>query len=404
MLNALGPDTFAGVTVLDLTRLLPGPFATMLLADLGAKVIKVEPPMGGDYARWTPPMVEGADGGYGAFFEALNRGKQSVALDLKKPDGARLFGAMVANADVVVESFRPGVMERLGFGPDALRAIRSDLVFVRLSGFGQDGPLSERAGHDINFLALSGMLGLTGPTDSVPGIPAVQVGDIAGGALYTAFAVAAALYRRERTGLGATVDVSMTEGVLSMLGPVINTFAATGVAPARGGDTLSGGLPCYRVYPTSDGGHLAVGALEPKFWAAVCQAIGRPDWANDGLLLGEAGEQAAVRLREVFASRTTAEWRAVFDALDACTEAVRPLEDVVTDELFRVRGAIRPTPDGRLAVVAPTSRACGPLEELRPPLLGEHTRAAAEAAAWSAEQIDRALESGALAARTRLGG
>lgn len=401
MSNLLGPDTFSGITIVDLTRLLPGPFSTMLFADLGARVIKVEPPRGGDYARWTPPLVEKVDGGYGAFFEALNRGKESVSLDLKSEEGARLIRDLVANADVVIESFRPGVMERLGFGADALRAINSTLIVASISSYGQDGPLAARAGHDINFLARSGMLGLTGPTDSVPGLPAVQVGDIAGGALYTAFAVATALFRRTRTGLGATIDISMTEGVLSMLGPVINTFGATGRAPGRGGDTLSGGLPCYGIYATADGGHLAVGALEPKFWAQVCEAFGHPEWMGDALLFGEEGDQAKARIAAVIASKTTAEWSEVFENIDACTETIRPLEDVVADELFRVRGAIRPTDDGRFSVVAPTSRDVADLAERVPPLLGEHTRAIAMSLGWTAERVDGAMASGAIAGHSR---
>lgn len=401
MTAMLDSDTFSGVTVIDLTRLLPGPFATMLLADLGARVIKVEPPRAGDYARWTPPIVEPADGGFGAFFEALNRGKESVALDLKSEQGRALFMDMVRDADVLVESFRPGVMKRLGVGPDELRALNPRLVFASISSYGQDGPLSQRAGHDINFLARSGMLGLTGPTDSTPGIPAVQVGDIAGGALYTAFAVAAALFRRTRTDAGATIDVSMTEGVLSLLGPVINTFAATGVAPGRGLDTLSGGLPCYHVYTTADGGHLAVGALEPKFWSQVCEAFGHPEWIGDALLSGRERDAAIARIQDVVGARTTAEWTGVFESIDACTETVRPLADVLEDELFRARGALRDTPDGRLSVVAPTSRGTSGLEERVPPLLGEHTRDIALSLGWSVEDVDSAIGSGALEARPR---
>ncbi len=401
MSNLLGPDTFRGVTIVDLTRLLPGPFATMLFADLGARVIKIEAPKGGDYARWTPPVVEMCDGGYGAFFESLNRGKESVGLDLKSEAGLDLFRRIVANADVVIESFRPGVLERLGVGPAALRTINSRLIVCSISSYGQDGPLSSRAGHDINFLARSGMLGLTGPASDVPGIPSVQVGDIAGGALHAAFGIAAALFRRERTGLGATLDISMTEGVLSMLGPVVSSYSATGVLPERGADALTGAYPCYRVYTTSDHGYLAVGALEPKFWGQFVHAIERPEWIGDGLVSGAEAEAAIERIQGVIGSKTLAEWTVIFGELDACVEPIKPLDQVVADALFRARSAIRETPEDRLQVFPPTSRGIAGLEKQPPPLLGEHTRATAQRVGLSADVIEAAIAAGSLAANER---
>ncbi len=394
----LSADTFEGIRVLDLTRLLPGPFATMLLADLGAEVVKLEAPMGGDYARWTPPTVEDADGGYGAFFESVNRGKKSVGLDLKSTEGLALAKHLVRSADVLVESFRPGVMDRLGLDNETLQQLNPELIVCSISSFGQTGPLRLRAGHDINFLARSGALGMAGPANSVPGIPAVQVGDLAGGALYAAFSIAAALFRRERKGGGCVIDLSMTEGVLSLLGPVISTYAATGQAPQRGGDTLTGGLPCYRIYETSDGGHIAVGALEPKFWMQVVNALGHPEWASDGLIMGKAADEAAARIQAVFHEKTLAEWTTVFDAIDACTEAVKSLEDVIADELFSARGAIQKTPEGRLHAVPPTSRGLG-IVDRKPPLLGEHTRALALETGFPESDLDAALSAGSLVDR-----
>jgi crotonobetainyl-CoA:carnitine CoA-transferase CaiB-like acyl-CoA transferase len=396
----LGEDTFRGVRVVDLTRLLPGPFATMLLADLGAEVIKIEAPMGGDYARWTPPIVENVDGGYGAFFESVNRGKKSIGLDLKSDHGLAIAKALIATADVVIESFRPGVMERLGLGPDALAELNPNLIVCALSSFGQSGPLRLRAGHDINFLARAGALGIAGPAGSAPGLPAVQVGDLAGGALYAAFTIAAALFRRERGGGGATIDISMTEGVLSLMGPVLSIFGATGKAPARGGDTLTGGLPCYRIYETSDGGHIAVGALEPKFWAQVVSALGHPEWANDGLIMGKAADEAVARIQAAFHQKTLAEWTEVFEQLDACTEPVKSLEDVVADELFRARGAVLETGEGRLHAVPPSSRGIDVLAA-KPPLLGEHTRLLAAGLSLPDGVLDSALASGAAVDRPR---
>lgn len=396
----LDSDTFDGVRVVDLTRLLPGPFATMLLADLGAEVIKIEAPQGGDYARWTPPIVESADGGYGAFFESVNRGKKSVALDLKSPDGLAIARSLIQSADVVVESFRPGVMARLGLDQESLRDANPALIYVSISSYGQTGPLRLRAGHDINFMARSGALGLAGPSGQPPGIPAVQVGDLAGGALYAAFAVAAALFRRERTGNGATLDLSMTEGVLSLMGPALSIYGATGTAPPRGGDTLTGGLPCYRVYETSDGGHIAVGALEPKFWAQVVQALGHPEWAADGLVMGRAADEAVARISEVFRSRTLAEWTTAFEALDACTEPVRTLADVVADEHFDARRALVRTDEGRLHAVPPSSRGID-VASRKPPLLGEHTAALTRGLDLDGDTLERALSSGAAVDRAR---
>jgi crotonobetainyl-CoA:carnitine CoA-transferase CaiB-like acyl-CoA transferase len=397
MSNVLGSDTFEGVTVLDLTRLLPGPFATMLFADLGARVIKVESRRDGDYARWTPPRVVDGQDGYGAFFEALNRGKESVAVDLKRPEGRRLLADLVRNADVLIESFRPGVLERLGFGEPELRRLNARLIVCRITGYGQDGPASTRAGHDLNFLARSGALGLMGPADGPPAIPAVQVGDIAGGALNAAFAVVAALYRRERKAIGATIDISMTEGVLAMLGPHIGICSETGDVPVRGGDTLSGGVPAYRVYETSDGRHLAVGALEPKFWLHVCRELGLEEHAFSGVAGGDAGKETARAVASVIAAEPLAHWLEVFSEVDACVEPVKSLDEVISDELFIARGALRKGPGGRHVALPPTSRGVEGVEARPVPLLGQHTVALARACGWTAEEIEAALDSGAIA-------
>ncbi|MCB9507559.1 MAG: CoA transferase [Myxococcales bacterium] len=399
MHDVLTADTLAGVTVIDLTRLLPGPFCTMLLADLGARVIKIEPPGEGDYARWTPPVVVRGSDGYGAFFEVLNRGKQSVALDLKRPEGIAILKRLIASSDVVIESFRPGVMDRLGLGTADLKRLNGRLVVCSISSYGQDGPLAQRAGHDLNFLARSGALGLTGPRDGAPAIPAVQIGDLAGGALYAAFGIAAALFRRERTSLGARIDVSMTEGVLSLLAPVLNTYSVTQRAPGRAGDTLSGGLPCYRVYATADGGHLAVGALEPKFWAQVCDAIGTPDLVDSGLRYGEAGEEVARRVAAAIGTKPLSHWREVFAGLDACVEPVQTLADVVADEHLRARQAIRlDGTTGHVTPVPPTSRAVADLGTRLPPRLGEHSLQCAREAGLDEPAIEAAIAAGALVA------
>ncbi len=227
-----------GVRVLDLSRLLPGPFCSLLLADMGADVVKVEAPEGGDYARWYPPLVEG--GGYGAFFGAINRGKRSLALDLKHPQGREAFLRLVAVADVVLESFRPGVLGRLGLDWEVLRGVNGGLVMCAISGHGQDGPYAQRAAHDMNVLAISGVLDQIGEAGGRPVVPGIQAADVAS-ALYAATAISAALVQRARTGEGAYLDMSMGEAALAFHIPVQAECAARGGEVARGEDLLSGG-------------------------------------------------------------------------------------------------------------------------------------------------------------------
>ena len=302
------PGPLDDVRVLDLSRLLPGPFCTQLLADLGAEVIKVEDPQGGDYLRWTPPLL---DDGTSVLFHALNRGKKSVTLDLKTSDGASQFRKLLGSADVVVESFRPGVMEKLGFSPASLSGEFPRLVVCSISGYGQHGPLRLRAGHDINYVARSGAFALMASPVVLP----VQVADLAAGAWPAAMQICAALVGRSRTGAGAVIDVSMKDGVTGLLSMVLaRTLVGEDVGGGR--DLLVGAVPCYGVYATSDG-FLSVGALEPKFWAAFCAALERPDLADRSF---DADVRAV--LVEVLASKTTAAWTTIFSAVDACVEPV----------------------------------------------------------------------------------
>ncbi len=302
------PGPLDGVRVLDLSRLLPGPFCTQLLTDLGAEVIKVEDPQGGDYLRWTPPLL---DDGTSVLFHALNRGKKSVTLDLKSEDGAAKFRKLLSSADVVVESFRPGVMEKLGFSPASMLGEFPRLVVCSISGYGQAGPLRLRAGHDINYVARSGAYALM----AAPVVLPVQVADLAAGAWPAAMQICAALVGRARTGVGAVVDVSMKDGVTGLLSMVLaRTLVGEDVGGGR--DLLVGAVPCYGIYPTSDG-FLSVGALEPKFWAAFCAALGQPELATRNF-------DADIRslLVELIAQKTTAAWTTIFSAVDACVEPV----------------------------------------------------------------------------------
>ena len=314
-----------GVRVLDLSRLLPGPYATRLLADLGASVDKLEPLGAGDAARHVPPFE---DDGSSVLFRHLHHGKRSVALDLKRPEGVEVLRSLVAGYDIVVESFRPGVMARLGAGIETLRALYPKLILCSITGYGQEGPRASRAGHDINYLARSGVLGLTGPAEEPPQLPGGQIADI-GGALHAVIAILAALRSRDLYGEGAALDLSLTDaatsfalfGLLTRLG---------GSRPARGEDALMGGLAPYRVYLSSDGHPVAIGALEPKFWFEFCGAVGiEPDPA--ALRPGTHQKQWRERLSSLFAGRTRAQWEAFSVTHDCCLEVVSSPEEVLAE-------------------------------------------------------------------------
>ena len=363
-------DALRGIRVLDLSRLLPGPFLTMVLADMGADVVKVEDPRIGDYLRAIPPAKGGVSGRY----LAVNRGKRSIALDLKAPAQRDAFLAMVERADVVVESFRPGVLDKLGIGYAQLAARNPKLVVCSISGYGQTGPYALRAGHDLDYIALAGVLGMTGAAHGAPMMPGVQIADLAGGALWGATAILAALVGRERTGKGAYLDISMTEGAMALLAAELGNLDC-GAHPTRGVETLNGGLACYGIYRTKDDRYLAVGALEPKFWIALNQAIGRTP--NVAELVGNPQQQAATRadLAAIFATRTAAEWNAALAESDCCVELVLELDEVPEHPLHRAREVFF-TIDG--------GDAAGPLRQIRtpvgtpsqplpPPRLGQHT-------------------------------
>jgi crotonobetainyl-CoA:carnitine CoA-transferase CaiB-like acyl-CoA transferase len=318
--------------VLDLSRLLPGPFCTLLFADMGADVIKIEALSGGDYARYYPPM----SGEYGAFFAGINRNKRSMTLNLKDEEGVFILQKLVEEADVLVESFRPGVMERLCLGYETLSDINEGLIYCSISGYGQSGPMKQRAGHDLNYLARAGLLEQNGRKGDMPVVPGFQLADIAGGALYAAVGILSALHRRDRTGKGAHVDISMSEGALSLHLP-LHSMIAAGQPQPRGEGMLTGGLPCYNIYETKDEQFLAVGALEPKFWMGFVQAIDAPDIAGDGMSTGEKGEATYQKVAEVLGEKTLEKWLRVFDNVDVCVEPVRSPADVLDDELFKAR-------------------------------------------------------------------
>ena len=319
----------AGVRVLDLSRLLPGPFLTQLLADLGADVVKVEEPGLGDHARWIPPEVDGA----GYAFSAVNRGKRSVALDLKTAGGLDVARRLAARADVLVESFRPGVLDRLGLGDAALAALNPRLVRVGLVGY-PPGARRDEAGHDLNYESVAGILAMQGaPEAPMPG--AVPLADLAG-ALYGATGLLAALLERERTGVGRRVEVALADAAFAFQALNLSRAAAADPVPPRGRGDLSGGLPSYRVYRCADGAFVALAALEEKFWRRFVEAAGEPGLAPLHL---DASPQAHARLEALFASRTRAAWTALAQAAGAPLTPVLEPAEALEEARVRFGGA-----------------------------------------------------------------
>ena len=355
------------VTVLDLTRLLPGGYCTLLLGDLGADVIKVEEPGRGDYIRWTPPIVDGES----AAHRALNRGKRSVTLNLKSPEGVDILRRLAATADVLVESFRPGVMDRLGVGYEALRSANPGLVYCAISGYGQDGPYRDVVGHDVNYIGFGGVLSLTGPRGGPPVIPGVQVGDLGAGGMMAAVGILAALHERASTGRGRFVDVSMLDGVVSWLSVHAAAYLATGEIPGPGTEQLSGGLACYRIYRAGDGRHLTVGALEPQFWRALVTTLGCEDLVH--AQYGPDQEGMASRLQDVFATKSRDEWVQAFQGIEACVGPVNDLAEALSDPQVVARNMVAEVGGTRVGPGSPLKLA-PPQGESRPaPGFGEHT-------------------------------
>lgn len=327
----------AGVKVLDLTRLLPGGYCTLLLADLGAEVLKVEEPGRGDYIRWMPPLV----GGVGAGHLALNRNKHSLTLNLKAEEGRRIFHRLAEGADVVVEGFRPGVAARLAIDYDRLEALNPRLVYCSISGYGQTGPYKDLVGHDVNYIGIGGVLSLTGPQNQPPAVPGVQIADVGGGGLMAAVGILAALLARGRTGRGDYVDVAMLDGVVSWLSIHAQAYFVEGRSPKRGNARLTGGYACYNVYETSDGKYLTIGALEEHFWRNLCLKLGREDFVKDQFTPGERQREMIAHLRKVFREKSRDEWFNALRDAEVCCGPVNELDEVFRDPQVLHRSMVR---------------------------------------------------------------
>ena len=391
------------VRVLDLTRLLPGGFCSLLLADFGADVVKVEDTGMGDYVRWAPPYYgseeQQALGTRSALYLALNRGKRSIRLDLKSDGGRGAFLRLAREYDVVLESFRPGVLDKLGCGYDALHEANPRLVYCAITGYGQTGPNTQRAGHDMNYLGLSGLLGLTGEPGGRPIQSAGQIADLGGGALMAAFGVMAALRERERSGEGQLVDVSMTDGSLAWLAMVAAQYLCDGVVPQRGRGSLNGGIACYLPYEAADG-WVTCGALEPKFWRNFCEGVGRPELIDKQFAAPDSEDGEAIAA--LFKERTRDEWKAFNDEHDAMIEPVLDLDEALDSELVREREMVvelqQPElgPVRLLGLPVKFSRTAG--DATRPaPALGEHTEEVLAQAGFSGDEVSSLLDSGAAA-------
>lgn len=375
-----------GVRVLDFTRLVPGAFCTLLLADLGADVIKIEPPGNGDPLRQFAPAHDGV----GDYFRALNRNKRSVTLDLRAAAARPVLDALVARADVVVESFRPETAQQIGIDGGSLLRTHPGIVHCAISGFGQDGPYAERPGHDINYVALAGLLALdhmnldegTGAANGAGPSPSrAFLADIGGGAMSAAIGILAALLKRARTGAGSSIDISMHDGALAWLTFPGAPLLADRQAVLSGEPPMGRASACYNVYRTRDDRHVALGALEPKFWARFCERIGRRDLLDEQHATGARQAALHAEVTRVFLTRSRDEWVQMFADVDACLSPVYTVAEALDDPHVRARGSVVEV-DGVRYLRSPVRMSSGaPLRAVAwpavstPPVLGDDTDA-----------------------------
>jgi crotonobetainyl-CoA:carnitine CoA-transferase CaiB-like acyl-CoA transferase len=360
----------SGIRVIDFSTLLPGPMATLILAEAGAEVIRIERPgMGEELRQYQPRFADTS-----VSFALLNRGKRSICIDLKAPGATKRLHPLVESADVLVEQFRPGVMERLGLGYGDLKSSHPRLIYCSITGYGQEGPKARIAAHDLNYQADAGLLNMAAGSDGAPVVPNALIADIAGGAYPGVINILLALRQRDATGQGCRLDIAMTDGLLPFVYWGMGNGTATGRWPKPGAELLTGGSPRYQIYRTKDGRYLAVGALEDKFWASFCEAIELPHSARD-----DRKDPVATRrtVAGIIAQRTAEEWLARFDGKEVCCNLVKTLEDAMRDPQFAARGVFRrsvvsDTNEGLPAVPVPIAEPFrDPRTELRYPRLGE---------------------------------
>jgi|LDZU01.1.fsa_nt_gi crotonobetainyl-CoA:carnitine CoA-transferase CaiB-like acyl-CoA transferase len=370
----MSSSALSGVRVLDLSRLLPGPYCSMMLADLGAEVIKIEEPGKGDYARNFPPKVNRES----VYYLPVNRNKKSLTLNLKTNTGKDIFLNLVKKSDVVLESFRPGVMHRLGIGYEILSNVNSKIILCSISGYGQDGPYAKKAGHDVNYLSIAGILGVNGTKDGKPIIPGVQFADIGGGGLLSAFCIVSALFAREKNAVGQHIDVSMMDGVFSWLCTHAGKYYFDRMLPQPSNEMLSGQFACYNVYKTKDNKYLSLGALEPQFWSAFCRAIGRVDFIERQFERGEKAKKTIEHVSEILLTRSRDEWMKLLENVDCCCEPVNNFEEAFNHPQIKHRNMFvemdHPTEGIICQINFPAKFSKTPAEiRTPPPSLGQNT-------------------------------
>ena len=384
-----------GLHVLDLSRLLPGPLCTLILGDLGADVVKVEQPEIGDYARFAPPLI----GDTGSAFLMLNRNKRSITLNLKNAEAKEILHKLATKADVFVESYQPGVAERLGVGYSAIRKVNEHIIYCSISGYGQTGPYRNLVGHDLNYAAYSGAIGATGLKGGPPVIPAVQIADIQS-AIYAAAAITAALYRREKTGEAEFIDVSMMDtAVASMIMPLSFHFA--GASTERGESFLSGGAPFYNVYETKDRRFISIASLEPKFWVELCNALGLEEYQDQQIVSAEVSQQIRAALAEKFREKKRDEWVKILNEREIPCAPVYDVSEVPADPQVRARKMIfemETEAFGKLNQLAtPIRISHNPLVvRSGPPKLGQHTLEILRGLGYSTEDVERLKTEGTI--------
>jgi crotonobetainyl-CoA:carnitine CoA-transferase CaiB-like acyl-CoA transferase len=384
-----------GIKILDLSRLNPGAYCTMLLADMGADVLKIEQPGRGDYLRYTPPMI----GEYSSMFLTLNRNKKSMTLNLKSEEGTEILTKLLDSYDILIESFRPGVCKRLGIDYDTLRKDHPELIYCSITGFGQDGPYKNLVGHDINYLALSGILSLTGEKNGPPIVPGIPIADIAG-SMFAVIGILLALTSRQKTGTGQFVDISMFDGVISWLTIQAARFIADGKPPER--ETWpAGGEPFYSVYQTKDSKYVAVGAAEDKFWKILCEKIGAKDLIEDRKAKGQRAKEVQNRLSSIFRTKDRDEWFEILYDLDSCLTPVKNLDEVFTDPHVKYRKLIFdldcPGSGNVKQLASPVKfNEIKPEIKMPPPSLGQHTNSILNELGYKRKKIAQLRKTGVI--------
>jgi len=387
-----------GIKILDLSRYLPGPFCTQILADFGAEIIKVEDPKGGDLGRSLTPLIEDES----ARFYTVNRNKKSITLDLKKEEGKAIFRKLVATSDVVVDQFRPGVMRKMGLDYENLRAINEGIIYCAITGYGMTGPMRDAAGHDLNYLNLSGVTELTGTYQGMPAMSGVQIADIAGGTLYAVIAILLALSSREKTGLGQLCDVAMMDGSISLLAYTLGEWSGWGRLPERGNDVLTGGYACYNVYKAKDDRYVSLGAVEDKFWAEFCDKIGRPEYVK---LQWNMSLQQDIQadVRAIMLGKTRDEWVEFFAKSDICFTPVLTLEEmcahpqvIARDMILKLSNVKGSGKEVALTGVPIKLSGTPGVAKLTFPQLGEHTEQVLNEAGYSKKEIGNFRKKGAI--------